>query len=70
MPHIRSYYCEHSSVEECDFFENGSFADLLLIDGDPTKDSEILTDKNNMRLIMKGGKVYKNTLASLKFRRK
>ncbi len=42
--------------------EAGSFADLLLIDGDPTKDAEILTDKNNMRLIMKGGRIYKNTL--------
>ncbi len=43
--------------------EEGSFADMLLIDGNPIDDAEILTDKNNMRLIMKGGKVYKNTIA-------
>lgn len=42
--------------------EAGSFADLLLIQGDPTKDAELLTDKNNMLLIMKDGKIYKNIL--------
>ncbi len=42
--------------------DQGSFADLLLIEGNPIEDAEILVDKRNMRLIMKGGKIYKNTL--------
>ena len=42
--------------------EEGSFADLLIVDGNPVEDVEVLTDTNNMRLIAKGGVVYKNTL--------
>ena len=42
--------------------EEGSYADLLIIDGDPTKDLDILADRNNIKLIMKGAKVYKNLL--------
>ncbi|WP_408071934.1 amidohydrolase family protein [Butyrivibrio sp. JL13D10] len=42
--------------------EKGSFADILLVDGNPVEDVEILTDKNNIRLIAKGGVIYKNTL--------
>ncbi len=42
--------------------EKGSFADLLLIQGNPVEDLDILTDKSNMKLIMKGGTVHKNTL--------
>lgn len=44
--------------------DQGSFADLLLVEGNPIEDAEILVDKKNMRLIMKGGKIYKNTLRS------
>ena len=43
--------------------EAGSFADLLLIDGNPVEDLDVLTNKENMRLIMKDGKIYKNQLA-------
>ena len=42
--------------------EEGSFADLLLVDGNPVEDVAVLSDENNMRLIVKGGEVYKNTL--------
>ncbi|MFG6350810.1 MAG: amidohydrolase family protein, partial [Oscillospiraceae bacterium] len=42
--------------------EPGSFADLLLIQGNPVEDLDLLTDKDNMKLIMKGGTIYKNTL--------
>ena len=42
--------------------EPGSFADILLIHGDPTDDLAILADRENMKLIMKDGVVYKNTL--------
>jgi len=43
--------------------EKGAHADLLLIDGNPLEDISILTKpKENLALIMKGGKIYKNTV--------
>ena len=42
--------------------KEGAYADLLLIDGDPSKDIKILMDSNNIDLIMKDGKIYKSTL--------
>lgn len=41
----------------------GAYADLLLIDGNPLADIEILTNpKKNLSLIMKDGEIYKNTI--------
>jgi imidazolonepropionase-like amidohydrolase len=41
----------------------GAYADLLIIDGNPLKDLSILTNPNeNLKLIMKDGVIYKNTL--------
>ena len=42
--------------------EEGSFADLLIIDGNPVEDVAVLADRNNIKLIMKDAKVYKNEL--------
>jgi imidazolonepropionase-like amidohydrolase len=43
----------------------GAYADVLLVDGNPLEDVGILEDyANNIRLIMKDGVVYKNTLGS------
>jgi len=43
--------------------EEGAYADLLLINGDPLKDISILTKpEENLALIMKDGKIYKNTV--------
>ncbi len=43
--------------------EEGAFADLLLINGDPLKDVSILTKpEENLALIMKDGNIYKNTI--------
>lgn len=43
--------------------EEGAYADLLLVDGDPTQNLDIVADPNkNFRIIMKDGKIYKNTL--------
>ncbi|MCG8315629.1 MAG: amidohydrolase family protein [Pseudomonadales bacterium] len=43
--------------------EKGALADLLLIDGNPLEDITILRDyDNSLDLIMKAGKIYKNTL--------
>lgn len=41
----------------------GAFADLLVADGDPARSLDFVADpERNLRLIMKDGKVYKNTL--------
>ena len=39
-----------------------AYADILLIDGNPIEKLELLTDPANILVIMKDGKVYKNTL--------
>jgi imidazolonepropionase-like amidohydrolase len=39
----------------------GWLADLLLVNGDPTQDVKILQSKANLRVIMKGGHIYKQT---------
>lgn len=41
----------------------GAYADILLVEGNPLKDVGILGDwKNKIDLVMKDGKIYKNTL--------
>jgi len=43
--------------------EEGAYADLLLINGNPIEDISILTKpEENLALIMKDGKIYKNTV--------
>jgi imidazolonepropionase-like amidohydrolase len=43
--------------------EEGALADLLLVDGDPLEDINLIKDPaKNFVLIMKDGKIYKNTL--------
>ena len=43
--------------------EEGAYADILLINGDPLKDINVLTDyEKNIALIMKDGKIYKNII--------
>lgn len=43
--------------------QEGAYADLLLIDGNPLEDITLLADyENNIDLIMKDGVIYKNTL--------
>ncbi|MCK7468780.1 MAG: hypothetical protein MZU91_12095 [Desulfosudis oleivorans] len=43
--------------------ETGALADLLLVDGDPRQRSDLLGEPGkNFVVIMKDGKVYKNTL--------
>jgi imidazolonepropionase-like amidohydrolase len=43
--------------------EEGAFADLLLVNGDPLADLNLIADPvKNFVLIMKDGKIYKNTL--------
>ena len=43
--------------------EAGALADILLVDGDPTTDLALVVNPDrNFRLIMKGGRIYKNSL--------
>lgn len=43
--------------------EQGALADLLLVDGNPLENLDLVANPDNFLVIMKGGKVYKNTLA-------
>ncbi|MEQ1952339.1 amidohydrolase family protein [Mesorhizobium sp. CN2-181] len=44
--------------------EEGALADLLLVDGNPLENIDLVADPaNNFKIIMKDGVVYKNTLA-------
>ncbi|MDX2307419.1 MAG: amidohydrolase family protein [Hyphomicrobium sp.] len=43
--------------------EEGALADLLLVDGDPIANIKLIEDPSkNFRVIMKDGKIYKNTM--------
>jgi len=43
--------------------EEGALADLLLVDGDPLANIKLLEDpEKNLLVIMKNGKIYKNTV--------
>jgi imidazolonepropionase-like amidohydrolase len=44
--------------------EEGALADLLLVDGNPLDNINLVEDPaKNFVLIMKGGRIYKNSLA-------
>ena len=42
--------------------EPGKYADLIVLDGDPLRNLRSLQNQDNLKLIMKGGRVYKQTL--------
>jgi imidazolonepropionase-like amidohydrolase len=43
--------------------KDGQLADLLVVDGNPLQDVRVLQDRARLKLIMKDGVAYKNTLA-------
>ena len=47
---------------------DGALADMLLVDGDPTQDVTIMTDKDRLVMIMKDGQVHKNETHAVKRR--
>jgi imidazolonepropionase-like amidohydrolase len=47
---------------EIGVLKEGAYADLLLVDGNPVEDLDILADTDNLHLIMKDGIIYKNLL--------
>jgi len=43
--------------------EEGALADLLLVEGDPVANIRLIEDpERNLRVIMKDGRIYKNSL--------
>ena len=43
--------------------EAGAFADLLLVDGNPLENLDLVADaERNFKIIMKDGRIFKNTL--------
>jgi imidazolonepropionase-like amidohydrolase len=43
--------------------KEGAYADMILVEGNPLEDVSVLAEFNkNIKLIMKDGKIYKNTL--------
>lgn len=43
--------------------EEGALADLLLVEGNPLENLDLVADpENNFKIIMKDGAIYKNTL--------
>ncbi len=42
--------------------KEGAFADLLLVDGNPLEDIAVIGELDKLKLIMKDGQIYKNTL--------
>ncbi len=45
--------------EELGQIKTGYLADILLVDGDPTKDISVLANKDNLHVIMKDGRLHK-----------
>jgi len=41
--------------------KEGARADMLIYDGNPVKDIEVIGEEDNLKMIMKDGKIYKNT---------
>ena len=44
--------------------EEGKLADLLVVDGNPLEDISVFQDRENLKLITKGGKIAKNELGA------
>ena len=46
--------------------EEGAWADILIWNGDPTKDISLILKEQNLKMVMKDGKIYKNLLVNPK----
>ena len=56
----RDYYKE----AKLGVVEEGSWADVLILNGNPLDDVHVFAETDNVQLIMKDGKIYKNILVS------
>jgi imidazolonepropionase-like amidohydrolase len=53
----------HTGTTRLGVVEEGAFADLLLVDGDPIANIKLIQDPaKNFVVIVKDGKIFKNTL--------
>lgn len=52
------------SDEKLGEIKDGYLADILLVDGDPLADPDVLLDANRLLMIMKDGQIYKNTVGA------
>ena len=50
--------------EKLGLIKEGYLADLLLVSGDPIADPAVVVNASNLKLIMKGGSLHKNTVAA------
>jgi imidazolonepropionase-like amidohydrolase len=48
--------------DEIGTVERGKLADLLVVDGNPLENMAVLQKRDNLKLIMKGGRTVKNEL--------
>ncbi|WP_235037045.1 amidohydrolase family protein [Actinomadura sp. K4S16] len=55
-------YGDGPHVAHLGVIAEGAWADLLLVDGDPTRDLRLLADPANLKVIIKDGRIHKNTL--------
>jgi hypothetical protein len=44
--------------------EEGAWADILIWKGNPIRDVKLILEESNLKLVMKGGNVYKNLLTA------
>jgi len=42
--------------------EAGKYADLVVVTGDPLRNLRVFQTQDNLKVIMKGGRLYKRTL--------
>jgi len=42
--------------------EAGKYADLIVVTGDPLRNLRVFQTQDNLKVIMKGGRLYKRTL--------
>ena len=47
--------------DDIGILETGKLADILVVNGNPLEDISILENQDNLRVIMQGGAMHKNT---------
>jgi imidazolonepropionase-like amidohydrolase len=52
---------DHYNQQDLGIVKEGAYADLLLIDGNPLENIDLVVDQNNFKVVMKDGKIFKNT---------
>jgi imidazolonepropionase-like amidohydrolase len=58
--------CIHMS-KDVGTIERGKLADLLVVDGDPLADIQVLQDRDRLAVIMQGGRLHKNAVGVASF---